>query len=271
MTGRNTAHRVAGLAELTAGVLLLAQTRRCWRAVATTPPSAVEALATRALGGRYLIQGLCQFRWPNRLVQTWAAVDFLHACTMAAVALRSNSAQRPAMLSAVIDTTNGLLQLAATRAAGGDVAGPATRFDGRSTTPPAANAHDGRSTPPSQSREAAQSTVIGARQQQVIDTVLDAHRGEPAPTAAIALQQGFVRAGLALPPQPWIHAVATSIASSQRYVVAAQPDHADEHDEPRTTGASAHASSDRLWFNNDPKIVRIDPDKAVEHGDEHST
>ena len=176
------------------------------------------------------------------------------------------------MISAVIDTTNGLLQLAAVHATGGEVAGLATRSQGaRSTARPAATGYGGQPTRSSQSPDATQSIVIGARQQQIIDTVLDEHGGEPAPMVTIALQTSFARAGLALPTRQWIQAVATSIASGHRYIVAAQPDPADEDGEPRTPEATARDSSAMLWFSNDPKIVHIDPDQAVEHGEEHST
>jgi hypothetical protein len=302
MTVRASDRRLVALLEITGGWLLLTRGQQCWQATTGAPPGKGQAFATRALGVRYLIQGICQAGWPRALRRTWASVDGLHAATMAWVALEYPDARRPATLSACLATVNGLLSFAPTQTVAtmnceqrsGQATGSASlktrqpddaastrqrnsRPDRRTTAAadlpagpiPGGESLLGSGPPP----DTTQYLVTADLQQHVIDALFDSHAGQPGVNVRAALLAALAEAGLAIPPRPWTEAVATAISHRQRFIVATSTDSPMKKDPlnpPRTDDAEPSTSTG-LWFSHDPKIGHIPPRAAVEHLDDQES
>jgi hypothetical protein len=104
---RPQATQMVAAAELGVGAVLVTRGPRCCQMITRAAPARTASAATRALGVRYLVQGVSQLLWPNHLPRIWAGVDLLHAGTMALLALHHGPARRPALLSGSMAAVHG--------------------------------------------------------------------------------------------------------------------------------------------------------------------
>jgi hypothetical protein len=101
------------------GWLLACAPRRMLRVATPGPPGPQAVTITRVLGGRHLVQALLTATAGSTEVPTWvvlaggAAVDAVHAASMAGLAVMSRPLRRAALTDAALETTLAALGLLA--------------------------------------------------------------------------------------------------------------------------------------------------------------
>ncbi len=105
--------RTVGVLGMAWGALLLGCGGRIWRKVDGEPPTVLDDVATRVLGGRHLVQGAAEALAPGHLRRTYAGVDLLHAATMVALARSDRDRRRAATVSAAVALGSAVTLLAA--------------------------------------------------------------------------------------------------------------------------------------------------------------
>lgn len=106
--------RVVGAVAIGWGAVLLTVGPACWRLLTHRRPSRAERATVRFLGARQLLTGAAQLKGPVRLEPLWAAVDLVHAATMAWPAARNPRHRAPALVSGAIALTFGVVTAAGT-------------------------------------------------------------------------------------------------------------------------------------------------------------
>ncbi|MGI8459124.1 MAG: hypothetical protein ACR2LI_13565 [Propionibacteriaceae bacterium] len=109
-------NRLTGVAGLVWGAALLWRGRELFQLIQRHSPSAGAEVAITALGTRHLAQGLVQVAAPHHFARLEAVVDFLHAGSMIAVAVKEPTLRRAALTSGTVAGTSGVLSVLAARA-----------------------------------------------------------------------------------------------------------------------------------------------------------
>lgn len=115
---RRARTRVVGVIGAAWGAELIANTPALFEWVAGRVPDRTELLLARVLGVRHLGQAVAQVLAPGRRVRLLAAVDLIHAASMAAVAVVSPRERRVALTSSAAAATLAVIGLRADRRQG---------------------------------------------------------------------------------------------------------------------------------------------------------
>ncbi len=91
--------RLVGASGLAWGAVLLTRGDEVWRRVEGVPPTEVDEVAMRVLGGRHVVQGAVQLVAPRASSGVVVAVDVLHAASMGALAVASSTRRRAALVT----------------------------------------------------------------------------------------------------------------------------------------------------------------------------